>query len=412
MKSGYRKTVIGLIPDEWKVQNLAEISKKITDGDHATPKRTAQGYYLLSARNIQNGKIDTRDVDYVGLSEFQRMKLRCNPEAGDILISCSGSIGRVAVVPAGLECVLVRSAALAKIDSRLADGIFIQFWLQGHTAQRQIASSVNQGAQPNLFLNHIERLACPQPPLHEQQAIAQALSDVDALIAALDRLIAKKRDIKQATMQQLLTGKTRLPGFSGKWEVKKLGDVGAFHKGSGVKKDEARSGDLPCVRYGEIYTHHNDYVRVFNSWISRQVAETATLLRQGDIMFAGSGETKEEIGKCVAFVDNVEAYAGGDIVILRPTCVDSLFLSYLLNTPEVSSQKASRGQGDAVVHISSSALASVSLSLPQLAEQTAIAAVLSDLDAELTAIEARRDKTRAIKQGMMQELLTGKTRLI
>jgi type I restriction enzyme S subunit len=252
----------------------------------------------------------------------------------------------------------------------------------------------------------------PLPPLTEQRVIAEALSDMDELLGALDRLIAKKRDIKQATMQLLLTGKTRLPGFSGKWEVKKLGDVGAFHKGSGVKKDEARSGDLPCVRYGEIYTHHNDYVRVFNSWISREVAETATLLRQGDIMFAGSGETKEEIGKCVAFVDNVEAYAGGDIVILRPTCVDSLFLGYLLNTPEVSSQKASRGQGDAVVHISSSALASISLSLPQLAEQTAIASVLSDIDAELSALEARRDKTRALKQGMMQELLTGKTRLI
>ena len=153
-------------------------------------------------------------------------------------------------------------------------------------------------------------------------------------------------------------------------------------------------------------------MRSFNSWISREVAETATPLRRGDIVFAGSGETKEEIGKCVALVDDVEAYAGGDIVILRPNGANSLFLGYLLNTPTVASQKASRGQGDAVVHISASALASINLSLPSQAEQTAIAAVLSDMDAELAALEARRDKTRALKQGMMQELLTGRTRLV
>ncbi len=131
-----------------------------------------------------------------------------------------------------------------------------------------------------------------------------------------------------------------------------------------------------------------------------------------EIFCSGSGETKEEIGKCVAFVDDVEAYAGGDIVILRPTGVDSLFLGYLLNTPAVASQKASQGQGDAVVHISASALASIGLSLPRPDEQSAIAEVLSDMDAELTALEARRDKTRALKQAMMQELLTGRARLV
>jgi type I restriction enzyme S subunit len=213
-------------------------------------------------------------------------------------------------------------------------------------------------------------------------------------------------------MQELLPGKRRLPGFEGEWEVKRLGDLGAFLKGSGVRKEEARSGELPCIRYGEIYTHHDDYIRSFNSWISRDVAATATLLRRGDILFAGSGETKEDIGKCVAFVDDGETYAGGDIVILRPTGVDSFFLGYLLNMPSVASQKASRGQGDAVVHISASALTSINLSLPDPAEQTDIAAVLGEMDSELAVLEQRLAKTRALKQGMSQELLTGKTRLV
>jgi type I restriction enzyme S subunit len=184
-------------------------------------------------------------------------------------------------------------------------------------------------------------------------------------------------------------------------------------KGSGIKKDEAASGDIPCVRYGEIYTRHHDIVRGFSSRISPSVAAQATRLKKGDLLFAGSGETKEEIGKAVAFVDDCEAYAGGDIVILRPDAGDPVFLGYYLNTPPIQAQKSSRGQGDAVVHIGAAALAAIEVTMPAtLPEQTAIAAVLSDMDAELATLEQRRDKTRALKQGMMQELLTGRTRLL
>ncbi|MFQ6592925.1 MULTISPECIES: restriction endonuclease subunit S [Pseudomonas] len=412
VKPGYKQTEVGVIPEAWVVCHLSDISTKITDGDHVTPNRTRHGYYLLSARNVLNGAIDVSDVDYVGDDEYFRMKRRCGPEAGDILISCSGTIGRVTVVPAGFECVLVRSAALVKLDRGKADAYYIQFWLQSNPAQVQIANSVNQGAQPNLFLNHIERLLCPRPPLQEQRAIAAALGDVDALLGALGRLIVKKRDLKQASMQQLLTGQIRLPGFQGEWEVIRLGSLGRFIKGTGVKKDEATAGDLPCVRYGEIYTRHHDVVRTFYSRITASVAAKATLLRTGDILFAGSGETKKEIGKAVAFVHECEAFAGGDIVILRPAAADAKFLGYILNSAPIQKQKASRGQGDAVVHISASSLAAIELRMPPLPEQTAIAAVLSDMDAELDALEQRLAKTRALKQGMMQELLTGRTRLL
>jgi type I restriction enzyme S subunit len=252
------------------------------------------------------------------------------------------------------------------------------------------------------------------PPLPEQRSIARVLSDTDELINALDKLIAKKRDIKKAVMQELLTGKTRLPGFSGKWEVKKLGDLGIFLKGSGVKKNESLSGDLPCIRYGEIYTKYNYYIKEIYSYISHEVASTATKMEKNDILFAGSGETKEEIGKCVAFVHDLEAYAGGDIIILRPYKpykIDSIFLGYYLNSAPISKQKASKGQGDAVVHISTKALSMIEVKIPSVDEQRSIAQVLSDMDREITALEQRRDKTKAIKQGMMQALLTGRIRL-
>jgi len=151
---------------------------------------------------------------------------------------------------------------------------------------------------------------------------------------------------------------------------------------------------------------------MFYSFIPRHVAKHSQRLRKGDLLFAGSGETAEEIGKCVAFLNDEDAYAGGDIVIFAPSGQDSMYLGYLMNHSSISFQKARMGQGDAVVHISAKNLAQLELRLPRPKEQTAIATVLSDMDAELAVLEARRDKTRALKQGMMQELLTGRIRLI
>jgi type I restriction enzyme S subunit len=280
-------------------------------------------------------------------------------------------------------------------------------WL-AHELRRRKKSFENlatHNAQLNINLEKLRPYLLPVPPLSEQEAIAEALSDADALIESLEQLIAKKDHIKQGAMQELLRPKDG-------WIATKLGRLGAFLKGSGIRKDEALSGDLPCVRYGEIYTKHSDYIKAFYSWISPTVAATARRLKCGDVLFAGSGETKDEIGKCVAFVDDIEAYAGGDIVILRPEKENPMFLGYYLNTAPINRQKASKGQGDAVVHLSSAALADIDLTLPPSEEQTAIAAILSDMDTEIAALEEKLAKARQLKHGMMQELLTGKIRLV
>jgi len=195
------------------------------------------------------------------------------------------------------------------------------------------------------------------------------------------------------------------------WEVVPTSNLGNFSKGQGIRKDESLSGNIPCIRYGEIYTHHNNIVKNYNSWISPIVAKTSRKLKKGDILFAGSGETKEEIGKCVAFISAEEAYAGGDIVILSPRKGDSSFFGYLFNSPIIVSQKSSKGQGDAVVHISASALSTIDIPLPPKPEQTAIATVLSNTDALIESLKKLIAKKKAIKQGAMQQLLIGKKRL-
>ena len=407
---GYRKTAIGPIPNDWKMSTVGneftiQLGKMLDAGRNVG---VAKPY--IGNRAVQWGRIDTSDLQTVPMSRKDIEMYRL--QKGDLLVCEGGDVGRAAIWNAPFEdCYFQKSLhrlrPIRAFDSRLMVAI-----LQRWSDQGLLANYVTQTSIAHLPREKFLELPIPLAPVAEQRAIAEALTDVDALLDGLDRLITKKRDLKLAAMQQLLTGRTRLPGYVDGWAETTLDQIGTFLKGTGVRKDEAQTGNLACVRYGEIYTHHNDYIKAFNSWISAEVAATATKLKYGDLLFAGSGETISAIGKCVTFVDECEAYAGGDIVILRTSNTDPMFMGYYCNTVHINAQKSSKGQGNAVVHISATALASVVVTLPSIEEQTAIAAVLSDMDTELAALESRRDKTIALKQSMMQELLTGRTRLI
>lgn len=409
LRPGYKQTELGVIPEEWSTSALGEIGDSLIGLTYRPDQVRDHGTLVLRSSNIQEGTLCFDDNVCVDADIPERIMAR----PGDVLICVrNGSrdlIGKTALLDERTDG-MTFGAFMAVFRSPA--GQFVSYLFQSTILKRQINEHL--GATINQITNKsLNSFRVPLPPTEsERRAIAATLSDVDALLEGLTRLIAKKRDLKQAAMQQLLTGQTRLPSFEGEWEVRQLGDLGVFFKGLGVKKEESQSGDIPCVRYGEIYTHHHDCIRSFNSWISPDVARTATRLKFGDLLFAGSGETKAEIGKCVAFVQVCEAYAGGDIVILRPFDLDPMFMGYYCNLSIINAQKASKGQGDAVVHISAAALASIYMSIPKRKEQAAIAAVLSDIDAELVALEARREKTRALKQAMMQELLTGRTRLV
>jgi type I restriction enzyme S subunit len=417
MKTAPKQTEIGAMPADWYETTIGDIAVKVGSGVTPTGGNSnyrEHGRPFIRSQNIGWGTLRLDDLVYID-DETHNSFAATEIRSGDVFLNITGaSIGRSAVASAALEggnvnqhvCIIrsIREKALSQ---------FINYFLLSSRGQRQIDSFQAGGNREGLNFAQVRSIKIALPPSKmEQEAIAEALSDADALIESLEQLLAKKRHVKQGTMQELLTGRKRLPGFDGEWKTKRLADVGKFLKGSGVTKDEASSGNLACVRYGEIYTRHSNRISEFHSWISRDVAATAMRLKYGDILFAGSGETKEEIGKCVAFVNQCEAYAGGDIVILRTEYADPLFLGYYLNTASINQQKASRGQGDAVVHISAAALADIQVILPSLAEQTAIANILADMDADIAAVEAKLAKARQIKQGMMAELLTGRIRLV
>jgi type I restriction enzyme, S subunit len=357
---GYKQTEVGVIPEDW---NFGALDKfwSVADCKHVTAKFIESGIPVASIREVQSRFVNldhanqTTEIYYRRLIEGGR-----KPQSGDLILSRNATVGEIAQVAdchpqfaMGQDVCLLRKRS-DKFSTSLLQQIF-QSWI----VLRQLENCMVGSTFRRVNVAQIKNLRIPFPPIGEQKLIARALSDIDALIEGLEGTIGKKRHIKQGAMQELLRSKDD-------WETMNLGSLGIFSKGSGVKKDESDSGSLPCVRYGEIYTKHNDFIKQFYSWISRDVADTSTRLRTGDLLFTGSGETREEIGKCVAFIDEIEAYAGGDITILRPTNSNSQFMGYYLNTRPIVRQKASKGQGDAVVHIGASALSSIQVTIPTL----------------------------------------------
>jgi type I restriction enzyme S subunit len=395
----------------WPFVLLDEVA---TRGSGHTPSRRHREYWdgpsqikwvsLADTGRLDNGLItDTEhSITEAGLAHSAAV-LR---PADTVILLRGSSVGKSAVLGSGMA---VSQDYVTWTCGPMLDPWFVYYFLQSRKAEFARIGFGN--TIKTIGLDYFRHLAIPIPEIPEQRGISEALQGADCLITSLQRTIAKKEAIKQGMMQELLGGKNRLHGFSGQWSECALGELGTFLKGRGVKRDDIRRSGVPCIRYGELYTTFRDYTDRVVSYVDFDVAATSLPIRSGDLLFAGSGETREEIGICVAYVGAAPAVAGGDIIVLRGSNLNPIYLALLLNTPVVAAQKAKRGQGDAVVHISSRALADIRLLLPSRREQDAIAAIVTNANDELSALRGRLTKAKDIKQGMMQELLTGRTRL-
>ena len=241
---------------------------------------------------------------------------------------------------------------------------------------------------------------------------------MDALLGALEKLIAKKCDLKQAAMQQLLTGQKRLPGFGGKWSPTLLPQVCWFQEGPGVRNSQFTRSGVKLLNGTNIFRGDIN-LETTERFVSEKEAYgpyAHFLADSGDIVIASSGVTMEKFHEKVAFVreSHVPLCMNTSTIRFKPFQANLLptYLFHVLRSDTFKKQIGSQATGSAQLNFGPSHLAKVSLFLPTLDEQTAIAGVLSDMDAEIAALEQRLAKTRALKQGMMQELLTGKTRLV
>ena len=265
-------------------------------------------------------------------------------------------------------------------------------------------------AQPFIALGDVRVLKLLLPPLKEQEAIAETLSDADAAIESLNALIAKKRDVKQATLQQLLTGRTRLPGFTANWKEVRLGEHAAFFKGNGLSKSQLiDDGPQQCVHYGELFTHYGPVIETVTSKCVAFERSFKSLV--GDVLMPGSDVTPRGLATASA-IKVSDVVLGGDVIVIR-TNPTSLYGPFLSNFIRMSKGRVLRlVKGSTVYHIHAKDLADLEVLMPPLKEQEAIAEALTVMDDELEALTEQVSKLRMVKVGMMQDLLTGKVRLV
>ena len=423
VKPGYRLTEVGVIPEEWKVRSVSEMGY-VTTGKALAVNAPGKPRPYLRTKNVMDGRIVLDDVLSMPMTDEQFAVFEARN--GDVLLNEGQSlelVGRCAMYrgeldePCAIQNQLVRFRARNGVSAHFATHLFRRCQQSGVFAKiaLQTTSVAHLGGVRFARL----KLAWPST-LVEQELIGEALSDVDSLISELDHLIAKKRDLKQAAMQQLLTGQTRLPGFHGEWEVKRLGDhVDFLRHGVFARASLVEHGTVRYLHYGDIHGAANVVLspaRTDMPYLPSALARTLDRLTTGDLIFADASEDLAGVGKSVE-IDNsadVEVVAGLHTIAARfdKSVLADGFKAYLQHIPAFRQHLLRLAAGTKVLATNRAHVASLELTLPGIDEQSAIANVLSDMDAELSALEARRDKTRALKEAMMQELLTGRTRLV
>ena len=384
--------------EEWKVRCFEEVFERLNGNPH---------------------KIQTSEYGAYGLHPVI-------DQGQDIVVAFSDRTEKLFKCPTGGIIVFgdhTRIVKFVDVDFLIgADGTQL-LAMQGNDAAKFFFYQLSTQEIPNTGYNRhfkfLKDLTFEIPPLDEQRAIAEVLSDVDRLIGALDALIAKKRAIKQATMQELLTGRTRLPGFSGEWETKRLGEMG--HCLRGVSYDSTtdlasydKDSTVRLLRANNI----QDAAVVLNDvqYVEARKVSESQIMQSDDILVCMANGSKELVGKTGLFrVRNGHMYTFGAFMgcfRVEPTIAEPSFVFFLFHTHRFRNFFNLILSGSSINNLKPSDIEVAEFKVPDRNEQTAIVSVLSDMNAEITALEQRRDKTRAIKQGMMQQLLTGRVRLV
>ena len=418
---GYKRTELGMIPDDWDIQPISALA--VTSSGTTPPRSLASRYFhdgtvpWLKTLDLNNSVIRTTDERVTRAAVVER-GLRLYP-VGTVVIAMYGGfaqIGRTGLLSIASTVNQALTAITPKekrLDSRYLLAVLnyrVEYW-------KSVASSSRK--DPNITGRDVRDFYLPVPVVHEQRVIADALSDVDGLLGALEALISKMRAIKQAAMQQLLTGKTRLPGFSREWETKRLGrHVTFLRHGTHSRADLTADEPVRNLHYGDIHTSTEVFLNARETSMPRLAAYRAAgldRLEDGDLVLVDASEDLNGVGKSVELTGTtgIDVVSGLHTIAARfdKSVLADGFKAYLQFCPAFRQQLSRLAAGTKVYATSRAHIASVEMSLPYPDEQAAIATVLSDMDVEIAALVARHEKARAIKQGMMQQLLTGRVRL-
>jgi type I restriction enzyme, S subunit len=427
LKSGYKQTEVGVVPEDWEVVLLDSVAKR---GSGHTPDKAHPEYWGGKIKWVSLQDSDRLDRLYISDTAAKitpegitHSSAKMHPD-GTVILSRDAGVGKSAIMK---DDMAVSQHFMTWSCRSPLDNHFLYYWLQSNKSEFEriaMGSTIK-----TIGLSYFRQLVVPLPPKAEQEAIAEALSNTDALIESLEQLFAKKRRIKQGAMQELLTGRRRLPGFETRhaykqaevgvipvdWDVSPLARFLEFRNGVNADKNAYGSG-TPFINVLEVITKsHLKASDIPGRVALSRSSRDAYSIRRGDLVFNRTSETQDEIGLASVFLDDEPVVFGGFVIRGRPIYGAALYpeyAGYAFRTSSIRRQMAARGQGAIRANIGQADLRAVLVPLPVLLEQRAIAEVLMDMDAVIAALEAKLAKARQIKQGMMQELLTGRIRLV
>jgi type I restriction enzyme S subunit len=429
VKPGFKQTDVGVIPEDWITATLESAvgSGGLVRGPFGGALKkdifVDRGYKVYEQRNAIYESVEKGDyfIDSTKFRELERFRVK----PGDFIVSCSGTIGCIYQIPSSAPEGVINQALLKiSLNQEKVSGRFFLAIFRSASFQERIKENSHGGAMQNLVgMQVFRRTQFQLPPTRsEQEAIAEALSDADTLIESVEQLLAKKRHLRRGAMQNLLTGKKRLPGFSGEWEVKPLGNLFNFSGGFSASRDQLSSDGHCYLHYGDIHTSTKFFVDVRSEYqdipklnIPLNKVSSASLLDDGDVVFVDASEDDEGTSKHVVIInpDRIPFISGLHTIVAKSktNALEHQYRRYCFQTTAVKAQFRFFAVGTKVSGISKTNIVKITLPVPSVPEQTAIAAILSDMDAEIAALEEKLAKGRQIKKGMMQELLTGRIRL-
>jgi type I restriction enzyme S subunit len=428
----FKTSDFGPIPSDWEVLEAFDFSPYITSGSRGWAQHYSDsGAPFIRITNLSHDDIqpDLSDLRYVNVSSNDPEAVRTRLEIGDVLISITADIGAIGYVGARIPspAYMNQHIACLRLPSDKIDSRFVAYFLSSSASQRRFAAMVDVGAKTGLNLTTIGTLKLLVPPLKEQHVIAEALSDADALIESLESLIAKKRTIKQGAMQELLSGRRRLPQFENSPIVDT--DIGKLPASWAVQRISAFA-QIKTGPFGSAL-HERDYVDSGTPIITvEHLAEygittqnlpmvsdadrrrlVAYSLKEGDIVFSRVGSIDRNA--------RISAHETGWLFsgrLLRVRVPDSAictrYLSHHFHSEPFKARVRAIAVGQTMASLNTQLLGNVLVALPSLEEQYAIAQILDDLNAAIRQSQEHLAKARQIKQGMMQELLTGRIRLV
>lgn len=393
---GYKQTEVGIIPSDWEVKKLANIAEICTGSTPPTSNQNNYGndYFFVTPADLGKGRLIQNTEKKLSIKGFNIS--RKYPKKS-ILFTCIGStIGKSGIADKELTS---NQQINAIFPNTTFDSDYMYYAL--NLLSNNIKKSASETAVPIINKSYFGELPIPVPLKAEQTAIATALNDADALITQLEKLIAKKRNIKQGAMQELLICKKRLPGFNEKWEVKKLGDTAEVVMGqSPVGTSYNPSGiGAPLINGPTEFTEKHP-IKI--QWTS----QPTKFCMKGDVLLCVRGSSTGRIN-----ISDDEYCIGRGIAAIRAKSgADTSFITFQVES--AVKKILALTTGSTFPNIDGKSIKAIAFPIPPLPEQTAIAQILSDMDAEIEVLEKKLEKYKMLKQGMMQNLLTGKIRLV